>query len=108
MNNPKSNEKCFHCGVASHWKRNCPNYLDQKKNLGIIESLIVEVSFIAGISNSWCVDSGITNHIYNTLQGFQEIKKLSDDKVTLHLGSEVRIAIVSAGVVELFFFQIKY
>ena len=70
VNDPKSKGRCFHCGIAGYWKRNCPNYLAQKKNLGITELPIVEVSFIAGTSNSWCVDSGATNHICNMLQGF--------------------------------------
>ncbi|KAI5424469.1 hypothetical protein KIW84_030598 [Lathyrus oleraceus] len=23
---------CFHCGKTRHWKRNCPKYLEDKKN----------------------------------------------------------------------------
>ena len=80
-----------------------PNYLAQQKDLGIIESLVVEVRFIVGTSNTWCVYSGVTNHICNTLQRFREIKKLSDGKVTLHLGSKARVVVVSIKVVELFF-----
>ena len=107
MNDPKSKRKCFHYGGAGHWKMNCPNYLAQKKNLGIIESLIIKVSFIEGTSNFWCVDSGTTNHICNTLQGFLKTRKPSDGKVTLHLSLEVRVAAMSIGVVELFFFSNK-
>ena len=84
-------------------KRNYPNYLAQQKDSGITKLLIVEISFIVGTLNSWCVDSSITNHICNTLQGFQKIKKLSDSEVTLHLSSEIIIVAMSVGVVELFF-----
>ena len=52
VNDPKPKGKCFHCEVASHWKRNCPNYLTQNKNSDITESLIIDVSFITDTSNS--------------------------------------------------------
>ena len=51
VNGPKSKEKCSHYRVAGHWKRNCPNYLPQKKNSGINESLIIGVRFIMITSN---------------------------------------------------------
>ena len=34
---------------------------------GVTESLVIEVSFIVSTSDSWCVDSGATNHICNAL-----------------------------------------
>ena len=103
MNDPKPKEKYFQFEGVGHQKRNCPNYLAQKKDSGITESLIVEVSFIVGTSNSWCVDSSATNHICNMLQEFWKIKKLCDCEVTLHLGSEAKVVAVFVGVVQLFF-----
>ena len=52
VNDPKPNDKCFHCGITGHSKRNYPNDLTQKNNSGINESLIIGISFIAGTSNS--------------------------------------------------------
>ena len=72
VNDPKSYVKCFYYVVVGHWKRNCPNYLTQKKDSGIIKSLIVKVSFIGDTSNSCCLHSGATNHICNTLQDFEK------------------------------------
>ena len=59
--------KCFHCGMTGHWKRNCLDLLSKKRTSGMIESLVSEVSIATGTSKSWCVDSGATNHICNTL-----------------------------------------
>ena len=101
MNDSKPKGKCFH--YEGNQKMNCPNYLAQKMDSGVIESLVIEVSFIEGTLNSWCVDFSITNHICNTLQEFQKLKKLSDGEVTLYLGLEVRVAEVFVVVVKLFF-----
>ena len=67
MNDPKSKGKCFYYGVEGNLKRNCQNYLAQKIDLGVIESLVIEVIFTTGTSNSRCIDFGTTNHICNTL-----------------------------------------
>ena len=50
-NNGKQKGKCFHCGVPGHWKRNCPDYL-ATGNQGMIESHVIEVSFLTDTSNS--------------------------------------------------------
>ena len=62
-----SKGKCFHCGMTGHWKRNYPDLLSKERTSGMIESLVSEVSFATGISESWCVDSSVTNHICNSL-----------------------------------------
>ena len=69
----------------------------------VTQSLVTEVRFIMGTSNSWCLDSGTTNHICNKLQKFQKIKKLSDGEITLFLSLKARVAEVSGGVVKLLF-----
>ena len=58
---------------------------------------------MACTTGTWCVDTGATNHVYNSLQGFQEIRRLADGEIYLWLGDTFRVAAVAVGVVSLFF-----
>jgi len=93
--------KCFKCGETGHWKQNCPKILGKKT--GKTEMLVVEVSFIADTSDSWCIDSAATHHICNSLQGFQVSRQLDDGEISLSLGSAAKASAVAVGVVRLMF-----
>lgn len=95
--------KCFHRSKKGHWKRNCPDFLSKKKTSSMIESLVSEVSFATGTSESWCVDFGATNHICNSLQGFRETRRLSNGEIIVNLGSEAKVDAVSVRVITLCF-----
>ena len=73
----------------------------------MIESVVSEVSFVTSNSKSWCVDSGATNHICNSLQRFRETRRLSGGEVIFNLGSDAKAKAVSVGVVTLCFSDIK-
>ena len=49
------------------------------------------------------MDSGCTNHICNSLQGFQETRKLSKGELFLTLADGSRIPVVAVGVFNLYF-----
>ena len=66
-------------------------------------SFLLEIRLVQNITNSWCVDSGCTNHIYNSLQGFQETRKLNEGELFLTLGDRSRILVVAVGVFNLCF-----
>ena len=53
--------------------------------------------------DSWCVDLGCTNHICNSLQGFQETRKLKEGELFLTLADGSRILVVTVGVYNLCF-----
>ena len=53
--------------------------------------------------DSWYVDSGRTNHICNSLQGFQETRKLKKGELFLTLANGSKIPVVAVGVYNLCF-----
>ena len=61
-----SRGKRFYYGENGQWRRNYPEYLATRVQ-GMIESHVIEVSFITDTSSNWCIDSGATNHICNSL-----------------------------------------
>lgn len=97
--------KCFHYGKTGHWKRNYPDFMSKKKTSGMIESLVSEVNFANGTLESRCVDSGATNHIYNSLQGFRETRRLSDGEIIVNLGSDAKAEAVLSGSYFFMFFR---
>ena len=69
--------KCIHCSEKGHWKRNCLKF-KAANNKGMKSSFFLEIYLVQNPTNSWCVDSSCTNHICNSLQRFQETRKLNE------------------------------
>ena len=65
--------------------------------------LVIESCLMACITGTWCVDTGATNHVYNSLQGFQETRRLVEGEIYLLMGDTSRVAAVAVGVVTLHF-----
>ena len=40
---PKPKGKCFHCGMAGHWKWNCADFLPKKKTARILSHLFLKL-----------------------------------------------------------------
>ena len=63
--------KCFHYNFNSHWRRNCPSYLeslkmkrDEQPSEGM---LIIESNLIVSSTSSWVLDSNSSAHICTSM-----------------------------------------
>ena len=66
-------------------------------------SLVIEAYFFACTTGTWCVDTGATKHVCNSLQGFQETRRLAEGEIYLWLGDTSKVAVVTVGVMSLHF-----
>ena len=57
----KADDKCFHCNVEGHWRRNCPAYLTNVKNRKKYGSS-------KGTSNSFIIETNLT--VFSLSNGF--------------------------------------
>ena len=70
---------------------------------GMSLCLVVKLYLLACTTGTWCVDTGATNHVCNSLQGFQESKRLAEGEIYLLMGDTSRVAAVVVRVVTLHF-----
>ncbi|KAK9699108.1 hypothetical protein RND81_08G153200 [Saponaria officinalis] len=71
----KGKEVCFYCKEIGHWKRNCPKYLEDKKN-GASTSGIFVIEVNLTTSASWVFDIGCGTHIICNVQGLKRSRIL--------------------------------
>ena len=78
---PKPETKCFYCKGTGHGKRNCPKYLEDKKdgkvNKGIFDIQIIDVYLTSVRSSPWVFYTGSVAKISNSKHELQNEQKTS-------------------------------
>ena len=54
-------------------------------------------------TSTWCIDTGVTDHVCNSLQGFQETQRLTEGEITVYMDNATKVAAVAVGNVYLSF-----
>ena len=48
-------------------------------------------------TGTWWVDTGATDHVCNSLQGFQETRRLAEGEITVYMGNATKVAAIAVG-----------
>ena len=92
---PKPETKCFYCKGTSHWKRNYPKYLVDKKdgkvNKGILDIHVIDVYFTSVYSNPSAFDTGSVAKSSNSKRELQNKHILVEGKVTMCVGRDSKV-----------------
>lgn len=109
---PKNGEKpkvaadhdCFYCKAKGHWKRNCPKYLEDKRN-GTVSSTsgiyVIEImtTNVLTLDNgpTWVLDTACGAHITSYVQGLRNRRQVRKGEINLCVGNGASVAALSVG-----------
>ena len=65
----KPKGKCYTYGQKGHWRGDCPKKpkTQNGNNQGMSFAYVAETCLMACTTGTWCMDTGATNHVYNSL-----------------------------------------
>ena len=95
---PKPKTEYFYIKGNSHWKRNYPKYLADKKdgrvNKGIFDIHVIDVYFTSVYSNPSVFDTSSVPEISNSKRELQNEQRLVKGEVTMCVGSGSKIDMI--------------
>jgi hypothetical protein len=98
-----SDVECFYYKKHRYWKRNCLQFLKDKKN-GNVPSfsgiLVIEINLATSIFD-WVLDIGSCAHICSNVQALKNKMLLVMGEIQLRVGNEASVSAVAVGDLDL-------
>ena len=79
--------KCFYYGKIGQFKKACREFLSTKGKEGK-ETFYLKVCLVEESKDTWVINSGATNHVCVSSQGFVETRSLHDMSFSLQTGDD--------------------
>ena len=97
----RDGDRCFFCKKKGHIKKDCAKFkawLSKREPTGNDSlALVYESNLSEAPSSSWWLDSGVTNHVAFTIQGFKNRRKPNQDESKLTVGNNEKADVVFVG-----------
>ena len=94
-------DRCFFCKKKGHMKKECAKFKAWMSKRGLIGNdsliLVCESNPSEAPSSSWWLDSGATNHVAFTIQGFINRRKPNKDESKLTVGNNEKADVMFVG-----------
>ena len=94
----KPETECFYCKQTGQWKRNCPEYLVDKKdgkvNKGIFDIQVINVYFTSVLYQPLGICTCSVAKISNSKQELQNKQRLVEGEVMMCVGSGSKIDMI--------------
>ena len=83
-------------------KKDCNKRRDWFEKKGMELSFVYYESNLAEVpSNTWWIDSGVTTHISNLMQGYLTTQKLEENERFVYMGNRLKVEVVAVGTYRL-------
>jgi hypothetical protein len=101
---PVDIDTCMYCKEKGHYKKNCPEFLKYMLKSGNDQVTFIDESLFLEFSTStWWIDSSVTIHIANSLQGLSIRRRLAKGQRSIRVvnGVEAEVKAIGDLVIEL-------
>jgi hypothetical protein len=78
-------------------KKNCTNYHTWRAKKDNFSLVCEEVNSVSVLIDAWWIDSGVTTHIFVTMQGCQNYRKPRDDERYIYVGGDNKAEVEAIG-----------
>jgi hypothetical protein len=91
-------DTCMYCKEKGHYKKNCLEFLKYLlKNSNDQVTFIDESLFLEFSTSTWCIDSGATIHVANSLQGLSIRRELAKGQRSIRVANDVEAEVKAIG-----------